>query len=133
MGVLDVATFEFDRGQVQPRTKRRGWQRTGPSSVGLVSLSVPDEGGLAREKAQFLEAAGLGGYAEDAGGIEFVADKVVLGESHGAWGGIATCAALVRRGARGPGWNGRKHAVVQVHGEGQESFYVALGEPVVAE
>ncbi len=101
--------------------------------VGLISLSVPEEGTLRSEQAEFADSAKIGGHADAVDGIEFVADKVRLGEFHGAWGGVAVCAALVRRGVAGAGWNGRKYAVVQVHGEGEESFYVALREPEDAE
>lgn len=101
--------------------------------VGLISLSVPTEERLDAERSAFVEAAELGGHGATLDGLEFVADKVALGEFHGAWGGLAVCAALVRRGENGRGWNGRKYAVVHVHGEGDESFYVALSEPVDTE
>ena len=100
--------------------------------VGLVSLSVPDEDRLAEEREAFVAAAKDGGHDGALEGVDFVADKIHLGEFHGAWGGVAVCAALTRRRA-GEGWNGRRCALVEVHGEGDEHFYVALGEPSDAE
>jgi len=102
------------------------------SDVGLISLAVPDSGRLAQQRALVIESGKEAGHADSLAGVEFVADKVRLGEFHGAWGGVATCAALVRR-QPGAGWNGRKFAVVHVHGEGDESFYVVLSEPVDTE
>ncbi len=50
--------------------------------------------------------------------------KARLGESHGAWGGIALCAALtqIEDGALG----GRPFALVHAFGEGDEHFFAAL-------
>ena len=97
--------------------------------VGLLALSVPDEQARAREEASFARSAADGGHGAAVEGLEVVADKIALGELHGAWGGIAVAAALARRGVDGAGWHGRRHAVVQVFGEGDESFYLALKEP----
>ncbi|MCO4769272.1 MAG: hypothetical protein KDA24_04525 [Deltaproteobacteria bacterium] len=99
--------------------------------VGLVSLATPTLERLAEERAELEQSAKEGGHGAALEGIEFVADKVTLGEFHGAWGGVAVCAALTRR--EPGGWNGRKYALVHVRGEGDESFYVALGEPVKPE
>ena len=96
--------------------------------VGLISLACPDADSLATVRAGFQQAAGAGGHAASLDGLELVADKVLLGEFHGAWAGVATCAALVRR-QPGTGWNGRPNAIVQVFGDGNEQFYVVLGEP----
>lgn len=51
--------------------------------------------------------------------------KSSLGESHGAWGGIALCAALANLSHDGT-WNGRHHALVHAFGEGDEHFFAAL-------
>jgi hypothetical protein len=48
-----------------------------------------------------------------------------LGESHGAWGGIALCAALAYLDHDGT-WEGRHHALVHAFGEGDEHFFAAL-------
>ena len=101
--------------------------------VGLIALSVPDEAGRMREAMALERAANDGGHGAAIAGLDVVADKTVLGESHGAWAGIAVAAVLARRGVDGPGWRGRKHAIVQVFGEGDESFYLALREPGDAE
>ena len=51
--------------------------------------------------------------------------KSTLGESHGAWGGIALCAALAYLNHDGS-WEGRHHALVHAFGEGDEHFFAAL-------
>lgn len=51
--------------------------------------------------------------------------KCTLGESHGAWGGIALCAALAYLDSDGT-WEGRDHALVHAFGEGDEHFFAAL-------
>lgn len=96
--------------------------------VGLISLACPDADGLATVRSQLQQAARDGGHGAALEGLELVADKTVLGEFHGAWAGVATCAALTRR-VPGTGWNGRRYAIVQVFGEGNERFYLVLGEP----
>ena len=87
---------------------------------------------LREQMEAFVAAVKDGGHDGALEGVDFVADKIHLGEFHGAWGGVAVCAALTRRRA-GEGWNGRRCALVEVHGEGDEHFYVALGEPTDAE
>jgi len=96
--------------------------------VGLISLACPDADALATVRTQLQQAAVASGPGAPLEGLELVADKTVLGEFHGAWAGVATCAALVRR-QPGSGWNGRQYAIVQVAGERNEDFYVVLGEP----
>ncbi len=96
--------------------------------VGLISLACPDAATMATVQADIQQDAVAGGHGAALEGTEFVGDKVVLGEFHGAWAGVATCAALVRR-VPGQGWNGRPLAIVQVYGEGNECFYLVLGEP----
>lgn len=100
----------------------------GPEDVGLISLACPDAETMARVQTQFQQDADAAGHGAALEGIEFVGDKLVLGEFHGAWAGVAACAALVRR-VPGQGWNGRPLAIVQVYGEGNERFYLVLGEP----
>jgi len=85
------------------------------SEVGLVSLAVPT---LADVPADVLEM-----WAE---GTEVVADKEVLGEAHGAWGGLALSAAVCRLGKAGPGWQGQPLSVIHVFGEGSEHFLAVL-------
>ncbi|HCP48434.1 MAG TPA: hypothetical protein DIU15_20525 [Deltaproteobacteria bacterium] len=85
--------------------------------VGLVSVASPSEDELLSELGNALPER-----------VELVADKVRLGEFHGAWGGVALCAALYRLGASGAGWNGRPHAVVHAFGEGRENFFAVLRE-----
>jgi 3-oxoacyl-(acyl-carrier-protein) synthase len=96
--------------------------------VGLISVACPDLESLATVQTDVRQDAEAGGHGPALEGVEFVADKTVLGEFHGAWAGVATCAALVRR-VPGQGWNGRPLAIVQVYGEGNECFYLVLGEP----
>ncbi len=50
--------------------------------------------------------------------------KRTLGESHGAWGGIALCAALADQSD--DGWSGRPVALVHAFGEGTEHFFAAI-------
>ena len=73
--------------------------------VGLVSLALPSDADV------------------PALGIETVCDKGPLGESHGAWGGLAIAAAITRCDG---GWGGKPAAVVHAFGEGNESFYAVL-------
>ena len=98
------------------------------SDVGLISLACPDAAASARVQADIQQSVAGGGHGDALRGVEFAADKVLLGEFHGAWAGVAACAALVRR-VPGQGWNGRHNAIVQVFGEGKERFYLVLGEP----
>jgi len=86
-----------------------------PKQVGLVSLAVPT-----LEQAP-SEVAGM--CAE---GALVVADKEVLGESHGAWGGLALSAAVCRLGKAGPGWQGQPLSVIHTFGEGSEHFFAVL-------
>lgn len=50
--------------------------------------------------------------------------KRTLGESHGAWGGLALCAALAQQ--EQDGWNGRPVALIHAFGEGTEHFFAAI-------
>ena len=50
--------------------------------------------------------------------------KSRIGEFHGAWGGVALCAALTE--LDGEGWSGLPHAVVHAFGEGDEHFFTVL-------
>ncbi len=95
------------------------------ADVGLISLACPDASALGRVRGDVQKAVTPGGHGDALGGVEFVADKTLLGEFHGAWAGVAACAALVRR-VPGAGWNGRPLAIVQVHGENNECFYLVL-------
>ena len=106
--------------------------RLDPDDLGLLSLAVPTTEALASARETLGEAARGSDLESVLDGTAVVADKVRLGEFHGAWGGIAVCAALVRRES-GAGWSGRPVAIVQVYGEGNESFYVVLREPQDAE
>ena len=90
-----------------------------PSDVGLVVAGAPDTATLQQCCASPLEAL-------FDGGTRVLVAKERLGESHGAWGGIAPCAALALQDEVG-GWGGRPAAIVHAFGEGTESFYVALG------
>jgi len=85
------------------------------SEVGLVSLAVPT---LEQVPAAVHE---LWGEA-----TEVVADKGVLGEAHGAWGGLAISAAICRLGKAGPGWQGQPLSIIHVFGEGREHFFAVL-------
>lgn len=82
--------------------------------VGLLSLAVPPDRPLPALHA----------------GLEAIAlrEKAGLGEPHGAWGGLALCAALVRRDL----WAGRV-ALVHAFGEGDEHFFAALRAPAPIE
>jgi len=101
------------------------------ADVGLISLAVPDQARLDEEREAFGATARGGSDGSALSGVAIVADKTALGESHGAWGGLALCAALVR--LEDGRWGGRPVAVVQVKGEGNENFYVALRGPGNAE
>ena len=86
-----------------------------PAEVGLLSLAVPAVSQVPNEvRARFGSAT------------EVVADKEVLGESHGAFGGLALNAAVCRLGKAGPGWQGLPLAVIHVFGEGRENFFAVL-------
>jgi hypothetical protein len=80
------------------------------AQVGLLSLATPP--GADRPP--------------DLPDVPTVADKDRLGEPHGAWGALATCAALGRQDG---GWSGRPLAVVHAYGEGQENFFAVLRDP----
>ena len=86
-----------------------------PESIGLVSLALPH---LDERAAEAYEAVP---------GAEVVADQDVLGDFHGAWGGVALGAAISRLGPTG--WHGRPHAVIHAFGEGDEHFFVLLKSP----
>jgi len=85
------------------------------SDVGLVSVASPSVDELSGDLRKALPE-----------GVQLVADKACLGEFHGAWGGVALCAALHRLGSDGSGWGGRPLAVVHAFGEGHESFFAVL-------
>jgi len=85
------------------------------SDVGLVSVASPSVDELSADLRKALPE-----------GVELVADKVRLGEFHGAWGAVALCAALHRLGSDGSGWGGRPLAVVHAFGEGRENFFAVL-------
>jgi 3-oxoacyl-[acyl-carrier-protein] synthase II len=86
-----------------------------PLELGLVSLALPS---LDERASAVYEAVP---------GVEIVADQEILGEFHGAWGGVAVGAALARRTSSG--WNGRPHALVHAFGEGDEHFFALLKSP----
>lgn len=50
--------------------------------------------------------------------------KVRIGEFHGAWGGVAICAALTT--IEQEGWNGLPCAIVHAFGEGDEHLFAVL-------
>jgi 3-oxoacyl-(acyl-carrier-protein) synthase len=86
-------------------------------SLGLASLAFPSQASADTLRDVFSDATAL------------VADKEKLGEFHGAWGGVAACAALTRMGRDGAGWNGRPCALVHGFGEGREHFFAVLRDP----
>ncbi len=86
-----------------------------PAEVGLLSLAVP---ALERVPVELRELFGER--------TEVVADKEALGESHGAFGGLALSAAVCRLGKEGAGWQGLPLAVIHVFGEGRENFFAVL-------
>ena len=68
------------------------------------------------------------GIDEDEVGLTLLARpdgiKITIGEFHGAWGGVAICAALKKR--QEEGWSGRPCAVVHAFGEGDEHLFAVL-------
>ena len=68
------------------------------------------------------------GIDEDEIGLTLLARpdgiKAQIGEFHGAWGGVAVCAALTKIDEEG--WNGRPCAVVHAFGEGDEHLFAVL-------
>jgi 3-oxoacyl-[acyl-carrier-protein] synthase II len=85
------------------------------SEVGLVSLAVPRVEDVPGEVVEMWPEY-----------TEVVADKEVLGEAHGAWGGLALSAAVCRLGKAGSGWQGQPLSVIHVFGEGSEHFFAVL-------
>ena len=85
------------------------------SDVGLVSLAVPTSEQIPSDLRGLFN-----------GSTEVVADKEVLGEAHGAWGGLALSAAVCRLGKSGSGWQGQPLAIIHVFGEGRENFFAVL-------
>lgn len=81
--------------------------------------------GIPQDEVGLLSVATPPGVELPAGlpDVPTVADKAQLGEFHGAWGGIATCAALARLDG---GWSGRPVAIVHAFGEGDEHFFAVL-------
>jgi len=86
-----------------------------PAEVGLVSLAVPARTQVPPEVRELFGAE-----------TELVTDKEQLGESHGAYGGLALSAAICRLGKAGVGWQGLPLAVIHVFGEGRENFFAVL-------
>jgi len=82
-------------------------------------------GSLSEARAAALERLGI---EEDEIGLTLLATpdglKAQVGEFHGAWGGVALCAALTS--IEVDGWNGRPCAVVHAFGEGDEHLFAAL-------
>ena len=82
-------------------------------------------GDIDEAKADALSALGI---EENEVGLTLLATpdglKATIGESHGAWGGLALCAAVTRK--QQDGWNGLPCALVHAFGEGDEHFFAVL-------
>ncbi|MBJ93429.1 MAG: hypothetical protein CMP23_03040 [Rickettsiales bacterium] len=85
------------------------------AEVGLLSVAMPS-----------LEDLPEGLAEELAPRAKIVAEKEYLGESHGAFGGLALSAAICRLDKEGTGWQGLPLAVIHVFGEARENFFAVL-------
>ncbi len=106
--------------------RRRGLEPS-ESRAELVAVAR-FSGELESARQRLFEELGL---SEADVGLTLLAEpsglKSRLGEPHGAWGGLALCAALQCR--NDDGWSGRPLAVVHAFGEGQEHFFAVLKHP----